>query len=70
MESFPNAYVGITPMITNPSRNRNTMDLASYIPLDRLLLESDSPYFVPQQVKDASIWGKKLSGRYGIQVYT
>ena len=63
MDHFPNAYVGITPMITYPNRNRNTRDLGARIPLDRLLLESDSPYFVPQQVKDCSHWGRKVQGR-------
>ena len=47
---FSNSYVGLTPMIIWPDnwRARNT---AKEIPLNRLLLETDAPYFVPKQLK-------------------
>ncbi|CAG0884170.1 unnamed protein product [Cyprideis torosa] len=59
LDAYPNAYVGITPMITYPNRNGPTQDLAANIPLEKLLLESDSPYFVPQQVKSTPL-GRRL----------
>ena len=48
--AFPNLYIGFTPML---SRNRNAQEAVLHLPLERLLLETDSPYFVPRQPQGA-----------------
>lgn len=45
--SFPNLFIGLTPLITYPSAH-DSHDTAQKIPLNRLLLETDAPYFVPR----------------------
>ena len=47
---FSNSYVGLTPMITWPD-NWKARNTTKEIPLNRLLLENDAPYFVPKQLK-------------------
>ena len=42
---FPNAFIGITPVCTY--RNQDVEEVARLIPLHRLVLESDAPYFLP-----------------------
>ena len=44
---FKNSFIGLTPKVT---QGRSLHHLVSQIPLDRLLLETDSPYFVPETV--------------------
>ncbi|XP_043190244.1 trithorax group protein osa-like isoform X2 [Amphibalanus amphitrite] len=46
MDAFPNCYVGLTPLITNPHAQQARF-LVGEVPLNRLLLETDAPYFVP-----------------------
>ncbi|CAI9737538.1 putative deoxyribonuclease TATDN2 [Octopus vulgaris] len=46
---FPNLFIGLTPLVTYPSA-LEVHNTAYHIPLDRLLLETDSPYFVPRLV--------------------
>lgn len=47
LDSFPNLCIGITPLITFNS-NYSLRELVMNIPLDRLLVETDAPYFVPK----------------------
>ena len=52
LSAFPNMYFGFTPLITRKSKSVAPIRLAAAgIPLDRLLLETDAPYFVPDSVK-------------------
>ncbi|RUS88894.1 hypothetical protein EGW08_003333 [Elysia chlorotica] len=51
LDAFPNMFIGFTPVITYRSA-RDPALAARDIPLDRLLLETDAPYFVPGSVKD------------------
>ncbi|KAG5461004.1 MAG: hypothetical protein BJ554DRAFT_6877 [Olpidium bornovanus] len=46
---FPNLYIGITGVVTYKSAE-NTQKVARDLPLERILLETDSPYMVPAQV--------------------
>ncbi|XP_038050545.1 putative deoxyribonuclease TATDN2 [Patiria miniata] len=46
--TFPNLYVGLTPIITWGTPGPRSV--AQNIPLERLLLETDSPYFVPSDL--------------------
>ncbi|XP_019942066.2 putative deoxyribonuclease TATDN2 [Paralichthys olivaceus] len=49
LTEFPNLYVGFTALITY-SRATAARDAARQIPLDRIVLETDAPYFLPRQV--------------------
>ncbi|XP_014914538.1 putative deoxyribonuclease TATDN2 isoform X1 [Poecilia latipinna] len=49
LTEFPNLYVGFTALITY-TRAREARDAVRQIPLDRIVLETDAPYFLPRQV--------------------
>ena len=40
-------YIGITGWITDPRRGYHLHDIIKYIPSDRLMIETDSPYLMP-----------------------
>jgi TatD DNase family protein len=44
-------YIGITGWICDERRGRHLLDLVGDIPRDRLLLETDSPYLTPRDLK-------------------
>lgn len=48
LTEFPNLYVGFTALITyqNATEAREALRL---IPLNRIVLETDAPYFLPRQ---------------------
>ena len=45
LDTFPNSVIGLTPAVAG--RNPLRRELARRIPLSRLVLETDAPYFVP-----------------------
>ncbi|XP_054878051.1 putative deoxyribonuclease TATDN2 [Poeciliopsis prolifica] len=49
LTEFPNLYVGFTALITY-TRAREARDAVRQVPLDRIVLETDAPYFLPRQV--------------------
>jgi TatD DNase family protein len=40
-------YIGITGWITDPKRGLHLHDILKYIPSDKLMIETDSPYLMP-----------------------
>lgn len=52
LSTFCNLYLGITALVTYPYTERgcNVQDVVSQMPLNRLLLETDAPYFRPHCV--------------------
>ena len=44
-------YIGITGWICDERRGRHLLELVKEIPRDRLLLETDSPYLTPRDMK-------------------
>tara|TARA_B100000900_G_scaffold238379_1_gene202506 strand:- start:754 stop:1560 length:807 start_codon:yes stop_codon:yes gene_type:complete len=40
-------YIGLTGWITDPKRGYHLHDIIKYIPDDRLMIETDSPYLLP-----------------------
>nr|KAG5696460.1 hypothetical protein BaRGS_020997 [Batillaria attramentaria] len=44
--SFPNLFIGLTPLVTYHSAT-DTHEVAQRLPLERLLFETDAPYFLP-----------------------
>ncbi|KAG8007861.1 Deoxyribonuclease Tat-D [Nibea albiflora] len=49
LTEFPNLYVGFTALITYPKATE-VRDAVRKIPLNRIVLETDAPYFLPRQV--------------------
>ncbi|XP_071375114.1 putative deoxyribonuclease TATDN2 [Centroberyx affinis] len=49
LTEFPNLCVGFTALITYP-RAAEARDAVKKIPLNRIVLETDAPYFLPRQV--------------------
>eukprot|EP00092_Neocalanus_flemingeri_P024229 GFUD01026278.1.p1 GENE.GFUD01026278.1~~GFUD01026278.1.p1 ORF type:complete len:1310 (+),score=409.24 GFUD01026278.1:104-4033(+) len=47
LDKFPSSVVGITNMVTIP-RTTDLQQVAKMLPLDRLVLETDAPYFLPR----------------------
>ncbi len=45
-------FVGITGWLCDPKRGKDLRDAIKYIPLDRILIETDSPYLLPKDMKD------------------
>ena len=43
-------YIGITGWICDPKRGADLREIIKYIPLDRLLIETDAPYLVPKNM--------------------
>ena len=41
-------YIGITGWLCDPRRNQKLIDAMQYIPIDRLLIETDAPYLIPK----------------------
>ncbi|CAL1299058.1 unnamed protein product [Larinioides sclopetarius] len=48
IENFPNVHIGITNLVTFPSAVE-THEVARHLPLNRLLLETDAPFFIPKK---------------------
>jgi len=44
-------YVGVTGWICDERRGQALRDAVKYIPLDRLLIETDAPYLIPRTIK-------------------
>jgi TatD DNase family protein len=49
-------FIGLTGMICDERPGRFNIDIISEIPLDRLMVETDSPYLFPRNVPRP--WGK------------
>ena len=43
-------YIGITGWISDLTRGKHLHDIIKYIPKDRLMIETDSPYLMPKNV--------------------
>lgn len=52
---FPNSFFGFTPLISNPQAY-NARLVAQELPMDRILIESDAPYFVPSEYRAVTRW--------------
>ncbi|WP_371187275.1 TatD family hydrolase [Thalassotalea maritima] len=44
-------YIGITGWICDPKRGQELYDIARYIPLDRIMIETDAPYLTPKNIR-------------------
>ncbi|KAF8766890.1 putative deoxyribonuclease TATDN2 like protein [Argiope bruennichi] len=55
LNEFPNLCIGITNVVTFPSAE-SVHEVAKNIPLNRLLLETDAPYFIPKRGCQGMRW--------------
>jgi len=53
---FAGLYIGLTGMISDEREGRFNTDVLKYVPLERLMVETDSPYLFPRNVPRP--WGK------------
>lgn len=53
IENYSNLRVGFTPLITFKNAT-HLHEVVRRIPLNKILLETDSPYFVPRQLSGSS----------------
>ncbi len=44
-------HIGVTGWVCDPRRGQALRDAVSYIPLDRLVLETDAPYLLPRHLE-------------------
>lgn len=44
-------YIGITGWVCDPNRGNDLRNAIKHLPLDRILLETDSPYLTPKSLK-------------------
>lgn len=44
-------YIGITGWVCDDRRGKELRDIVKYIPLDRLMIETDAPYLLPRNIK-------------------
>lgn len=45
-------YIGITGWICDERRGKHLLDLVRFIPLDRLMIETDAPFLTPRDLKN------------------
>ncbi|XP_054709760.1 putative deoxyribonuclease TATDN2 [Uloborus diversus] len=55
LDTFPNLFIGITNVVTFQSAEC-VHEVVKNIPLNRLLLETDAPYFIPKAVSKKVKW--------------
>lgn len=59
MNHFPNLKVGFTnPVTWEKSRGKNAVSAVKFAPLDKILLETDAPYLMPENT-DVRCFGIK-----------
>lgn len=44
-------YIGVTGWVCDPKRGIDLRDALKYMPLDRLMIETDAPYLIPKNLK-------------------
>jgi TatD DNase family protein len=58
-------WIGFTGWICDPIRGKHMIDLISNMPLDRIMIETDSPYLMPKNLK---IKGRRNEPKFIVEV--
>ena len=58
-------WIGFTGWICDPVRGKHMIDLISSMPLDRIMIETDSPYLLPKNLK---IKGRRNEPKFIVEV--
>ncbi|KAJ3222287.1 hypothetical protein HK099_002480 [Clydaea vesicula] len=48
-------YIGITGWITEAKRGKDLFEIVNIIPIERLMIETDSPFLKPRNIKDKEL---------------
>jgi TatD DNase family protein len=59
-------YIGITGWVTDDKRGKDLQDAVKYLPLERLMIETDAPYLYPRKIKVEN--HEVLYGKNGIKI--
>ena len=52
-------YIGITGWVTDEKRGADLREAMAYLPIERLMLETDAPYLKPKKLSSDKIVGVK-----------
>jgi TatD DNase family protein len=58
-------WIGFTGWICDPVRGKHMQDLLSEMPLDRIMIETDSPYLLPKNLK---VKGRRNEPKFIVEV--
>ena len=58
-------WIGFTGWICDPVRGKHMVDLIANMPLDRIMIETDSPYLLPKNLK---IKGRRNEPKFIVEV--
>ena len=58
-------WIGFTGWICDPIRGKHMQDLLSEMPLDRIMIETDSPYLLPKNLK---VKGRRNEPKFIVEV--
>jgi len=58
-------WIGFTGWICDPVRGKHMIDLISTMPLDRIMIETDSPYLLPKNLK---VKGRRNEPKFIVEV--
>ncbi|MBF0099539.1 MAG: TatD family hydrolase [Desulfobacterales bacterium] len=61
-------YIGITAIVTMTKRGENLRRIIPHIPLERLLIETDSPYLLPEALKKQTQRNEPAFVRYTLDM--
>ena len=60
LKLFPGSKIGLTGVVTNVHM-KTVHEVAKRVPLDRLLLETDAPYFLPSKLAKSESYSYQFS---------
>ena len=60
-------FIGITGWICDERRNIELIEAIKYIPIDKLMIETDSPYLKPRNIKNKSIRNEPAYLKYVLE---
>ena len=60
LQAYPGAKLGLTALVTFPHA-KEVHEVARRVPLGRLLLETDAPYFLPRQVSQGAAYSHRFA---------
>jgi len=56
LNDFPGSKIGVTGIVTYRD-SKSVQNMVRNIPLEKLILETDAPYFLPAKLRTTNLWG-------------
>ena len=66
LNKYTHSVIGLTPLITFPNSS-HMINVVENLPIDRLLLEPDAPYFLPRGGGNGTLLGH--TGKFSLPVH-